>query len=228
MAQEKRIRRIGTIAGVPEELAAFMPNHPRTEIDAGSMLIQQISHDGREMHLACAGIGKVAAASAATLLHSRYDVELLVVIGTAGYIGHKEAGVFNIVAALQADFGAQRSSGLEHYRAGTLPIGTPSIDAFESFPIPDIQLPTARIATSDLFIECAIHAARIRAALDVSLVDMETAAVAQTADLLGIPWIAIKATTDDADGKGASNFVANLAAAARASAYAAEQALSLL
>ena len=222
------MERIGIIAGMPDELAAFMPDRQRTKTLAEPILVEQIAHAGRTMFLACAGIGKVSAATAATLLHSRYDVELLVVIGTAGNIGNMKAGVFNIVAAFQADFGAQRASGLVHYNAGTLPIGTPAIDAFLPLPIPRLQLPPARIATSDLFIECAKHAAGIRTALDVTLVDMETAAVAQTANLLGIPWIAIKAATDDADGDGADSFTVNLAAAASASAHATEQALALL
>jgi adenosylhomocysteine nucleosidase len=73
-----------------------------------------------------------------------------------------------------------------------------------------------------------VHASRLRQALDVQLVDMETAAVAQAASLLGVPWVAIKATTDDADDASASSFVANLAAAARASAAAAERLINIL
>jgi adenosylhomocysteine nucleosidase len=54
------------------------------------------------------------------------------------------------------------------------------------------------------------------------LVDMETAAVAQAAERLGLPWMAIKATTDDANGESAGDFSANLARAARRAAEAAE------
>jgi adenosylhomocysteine nucleosidase len=222
------MERIGIIAGMPDELEAFLPDYRRSVAFAEPVLVEQVLLGGKTIFLACAGIGKVAASTAATLLYSRYQVELLVVIGTAGNIGNSASGVFNIEAAFQADFGAQRSAGLVHYNAGSLPIGTPQIDAFLPMPVPGLQIPSARIATSDLFIECANHAGRIRAALDVTLVDMETAAVAQTASLLGIPWFAIKATTDDGDGDGADSFTANLAAAARASALATEQAITLL
>ena len=54
--------------------------------------------------------------------------------------------------------------------------------------------------------------------LDAALVDMETAAVAQVAERFGLPWAAIKATTDEANGESAGDFSANLARAARRAA----------
>jgi len=54
------------------------------------------------------------------------------------------------------------------------------------------------------------------------MVDMETGAVAQAAELLGAPWAAIKAATDGANEDSASSFQENLARAARAAAEAAE------
>jgi adenosylhomocysteine nucleosidase len=57
---------------------------------------------------------------------------------------------------------------------------------------------------------------------------METAALAQAAAQLGIPWAGIKATTDDANGESGGDFQANLARAARAAADAAEQVIAIL
>jgi nucleoside phosphorylase len=57
---------------------------------------------------------------------------------------------------------------------------------------------------------------------------METAAVAQVASLLGLPWCAIKAATDEANTDSASDFHVNLAAAARRAAEAAERAIVLI
>lgn len=223
MNEARNFQRIGIVSGVREELAAFMPGTAREIVPAAGLSVEQLACEGRDVFLLCAGIGKVAAATAAALLHFRFDVELLIVIGTAGKIGEAEGDLFNIVEAVQGDFGAQRGEGLTHYTAGTWPIGSAEVRAFQAMHLPQVELPRARIATSDLFIECGVHAARIREALTVELVDMETAAVAQTAQLLGIPWAAIKATTDGADDGSASAFVTNLAAAARASAAAAER-----
>jgi nucleoside phosphorylase len=108
------------------------------------------------------------------------------------------------------------------------PIGPVDLQAFKALSAPGFDLPPARIATSDLFIECAIHAGKVRDRLSATLVDMETAAVAQTAALLGVGWMAVKATTDNADGESATSFRANLQAAARSAAEAAERLVRLL
>ena len=90
---------------------------------------------------------------------------------------------------------------------------------------PQCDLPRARIATGDAFIECPDHACDMAAQLGATLVDMETAAVAQAAERLGLPWMAIKATTDDANGESAGDFSANLTRAAQRAAEAAEAVL---
>jgi nucleoside phosphorylase len=222
------IRRLGIISGVPDELSAFLPDAPRQEVKIGGLAVQKVSIGDKDIYLLCTGIGKVAASTGAALLYARFDVELLVVIGTAAKISDIEGHVFNITEAVQGDFGAQRTPGLTHYTAGTLPIGPARVRAFEALHVPGLNLPEAKVATSDLFIECTVHAAGLNDKLGAHLIDMETAAVAQAASILGVPWLAIKATTDSADGESAAAFAENLHAAARASAMAAEQAILLL
>jgi|KBSSwiStaDraftv2_1062776.scaffolds.fasta_scaffold11760_7 adenosylhomocysteine nucleosidase len=222
------IKRIGIISGVANELAAFLPDHPRAPLAAGAFTVEHLNHAGKEIYLLCAGIGKVAAAVAATTLHAHFSVDLLLVIGTAGKIGDMPGDLFGIVEAVQADYGAQRSGGLVHYTAGTMPIGVAAVEAFRAFAAPAPGLTPARIATSDLFIECDIHAGKVRDGVSATLVDMETAAVAQAAGLLGVPWAAIKATTDAADGDSATAFFENLEAAARSAADAARRLIEAL
>lgn len=219
-------QRIGIISGVANELAAFLPAVPRVPANGSGLPVGQLSWEDKELFLICAGIGKVAAATATALLYARFEVDLVIVIGTAGKIAEIDGHVFNIVEAVQGDYGAQRVDGLTHYTPGSLPIGPNDLQVFRAIELADLQLPKARIATSDIFVECNVHASKLRTALDVALVDMETAAVAQAASLVGLPWLAIKATTDGADGDSADTFVANLEAAARASASAAEKVLS--
>jgi adenosylhomocysteine nucleosidase len=228
MPKTPGVRRIGIVSGVPDELSAFLPDAPRHIVAAGGLAVQTVAFEEREIFLLCAGIGKVAAATGATVLYAHFDVELLMVIGTAAKIGELDGQVFNITQAVQGDFGAQRPPGLTHYTAGTLPIGVAQVQAFEALPVAGLDLPTARVATSDLFIECPAHASGLAQKLGVHLIDMETAAVAQTAAILRVPWLAIKACTDIADGESAVSFAQNLHAAARASAKAAEQAILLL
>jgi adenosylhomocysteine nucleosidase len=221
-----QFQRIGIVSGVEDELASFLPDQTRRKITDLSVPIDAVTLGDKEVFLICAGIGKVAAATAAALLHAHCGVELLAVVGTAGKIGRIEGDLFNITEAVQADYGAQRPEGLIHYTAGSWPIGPSRLQAFEAMELPVPALPTARIATSDLFVECSQHAERVHTLLGATLVDMETAAVAQTAQMLGLPWVAIKATTDEAGNDSAGSFVANLKAAARASAAALEDALA--
>ena len=227
MQQVSRPRRIGIVSGVSDELKAFMPGAARDNITVGELTVQRVLVGDKE-YLACVGIGKVAAATGATLLYAAFGVDLLMVIGTAAKIGALEGHVFNITEAVQGDFGAQRALGLVHYTAGTWPIGDAEVRAFEALDVPALDLPKVKIATSDLFIEHAAHASALSEKLGVHLIDMETAAVAHTASILGLPWLAIKATTDEADENSAGSFMDKLHAAATASAKAAEQAILML
>lgn len=222
------ISRIGIVSGVREELQVFLPDEPRERIAEGTIAVEHLRWQGKDLFATCAGVGKVAAAVAATLLCTRFSVQLIVVIGTAGKAGPIDGDLFNIDEAIQSDFGAKRTSGLVHFSAGTLPIGVPVIEPLRAWAGASLDLPNTRIATSDLFVQCVLHAGYVHEALGAPLVDMETAAVAQAASLLGVPWMAIKATTDDADDSSDSSFAKNLAIAARASASAAERLMAML
>jgi nucleoside phosphorylase len=223
------VLRVGLISGVAAELAAFRPGDPGEEVTLGAARIRALRHAGKTVYPLCLGVGKVAAATAAALLHARLSVDLLVVVGTAGKIGDLQGGgPFQVVEALQADYGAQRPDGLVRYTAGEMPLGEPAVQAFRAIEVAGLDLPPARIATSDLFIECPDHARRVREGLAAGLVDMETGAVAQAAALLGVGWAAVKAATDAADGASAGDFAANLQAAARAAAEAAERLIELV
>ncbi|MBB6122956.1 purine phosphorylase [Sphingobium subterraneum] len=217
--------RIAIITGVQTEADAFMPGtYDRLE-QHGGLSIRFVSCATHDVAISCCGVGKVNAAMAATLLAAVHQTELLMIIGTAGKLGSLAGDCFIIHEAVQGDYGAQRSDGFVHYTAGAWPIGPAEVTAFFARPLPDIGLPQARIVTGDAFIECPDHSLRLRDGLAGDLVDMETGAVAQVATRLGLPWSAIKATTDDANGESVSDFDANLLAASRRAARAAEQAI---
>lgn len=222
------MRRIGIVAGVQAELDALLPDAPGETLRCPGLEVRKVTHQGRELFLACAGIGKVAATTAATLLHAHVGAELLMVIGTAGKLSNRAGRAFCIESAVQSDYGAMRDAGFEHYAAGTLPIGPARLMPFAAHPVAGHGLPVARIASADMFVESPLHAARLRDTLGADLVDMETAAVAQAAALLGLPWLAVKAATDGADDDSAGAFAANLAAAAHAAAEGALQLLARL
>lgn len=210
--------RIGVIAALAEEADALFPGQ-----GCATGAIRTLAVDGRDLVVAVSGIGKVNAALAASQLVLTHRAGLLFVVGTAGALGMRH-GAFILAEAIQIDYGARRSDGFAHYRAGDWPIGAAAELHFAAAAV-ESPLPRARIATGDAFVECADHAARLRDTLGCDLIDMETGAVAQAAAALGVPWAGVKATTDGADGGSAGDFAANLRRASREAAAAAEHIL---
>jgi adenosylhomocysteine nucleosidase len=223
-----KFQKIGIICGVEAEAAAFVAGRAFATEQVGELSIARMALGGREISVVCSGVGKVNAGVAATVLALRYGVDLLLVVGTAGKLSAIAGDCFVITEAVQGDYGAQRSGEFVHYTAGSWPIGAAEVVNFSAEPLPDVGLPSARIVSGDAFVECADHGAGLRDRLGGDLVDMETAAVAQAAGRLGLPWAAIKATTDDANGESAEDFSANLARAAGLAAAALERAIGLL
>jgi adenosylhomocysteine nucleosidase len=223
-----RFQKIGVICGVTTEAEAFVAGRAYATEQVGGLSVSRMALGAREIAVICSGIGKVNAAVAATALALRFDVDLLLVVGTAGKLSGIAGDCFMITEALQGDYGAQRPGEFVHYTAGSWPIGPAEVLYFQAEPLPDIGLPTARIVSGDAFVECPDHGAGLRDRLGGDLVDMETAAVAQAAGRLGLPWAAVKATTDDANGESAGDFKTNLARAAGQAAAALERAIGLL
>jgi adenosylhomocysteine nucleosidase len=222
-----RINRIGIISGVSFELDAFLPGAGDT-IEMSGLGVRSLAHAGKEILLACEGIGKVAAATAASVLAVAGKVDLLMVIGTAGKIGQRQERLFKITSAFEADYGARQEDRFVHYSAGVIPIGPAKLHYYQAMLTPMLDLPAARVATSDSFVESASHGAYLHANFAADLVDMETASVAHVASRRRLPWCAIKATTDEANGDSAVEFHSNLTASARLAAAAAEDLIKRL
>ncbi|CAN5120705.1 hypothetical protein BH09PSE3_BH09PSE3_20380 [soil metagenome] len=223
-----KFQKIGIITGVAAEAEAFVAGRAYATERAGELSVARLALAGRDIAVVHSGIGKVNAAVSATVLALRYDVDLLLVVGTAGKLSTIPGDCFVITEAVQGDYGAQRPGEFVHYTAGSWPIGPAEVVHFAAVPLPDVGLPNARIVSGDAFVECPEHSAGLRDRLGGDLVDMETAAVAQAAGRLGLPWAAIKATTDDANSESAGDFNANLARAAGLAAAALERAIALL
>ena len=222
------VKRIGIITGVEAEAAAILPDKSTNGEPLHGFLVRQVSHAGKDIAIACSGIGKVNAAMAAMMLVEHYHVELLLVVGTAGKLTDIDGDCFQIVEAVQGDYGASRHERFIHYTAGAWPIGEAHVEPFRAVATPCIGLPKVRIVTGDAFVEHPDHGRRLHEALGGQLIDMETAAVAQAAARMDRPWAAIKATTDNADGESAGDFQSNLKRASRVAAEAVERMIAAL
>ena len=219
--------RIGVIAALEEEGDAFF--HGRGEAgQCGNLPVRRLHESGHQLTVAVPGIGKVNAAMAATLLAVVERATLLLVIGSAGKLSARAGGCFWIDSAVQHDYAAERSSGFEHYTAGSWPIGPATMVPFRAVADPGLGLPHARVASGDAFIECPDHARFLSEGLSADLVEMETAAVAQVADRFGISWAGVRAVSDGANGESVGDFQSNLRRAARDAGDAAERLVQLL
>lgn len=208
------------VAALPEEADAFRRGEGRLS-EAGPHPVRIIEDGGAQLKIVTCGLGKVNAALAVGL-HADAQTALVAMIGTCGRIAPIAGDCFWISRAVQHDYGARQSSGFVHYRAGDWPMGAARDQAFAAIADPGLGLPHAGMASGDVFLECPDAASLLVRRLDVQLVDMEVAAVAQAAEALGLPWAAIKAVTDGADGESAGDFHANLLRAARRAAESAE------
>lgn len=227
------IEHIAIITGVQDEADAFLRDHPVKRIDSPLGEVRQLDHGTKRVSILCSGIGKVHAGAAALYMHSHFRPDLFLVIGTAGHVSSKPGDCFYLSESLQADYGTLEKfgehDGFTHYNAGAWPIGPSDWNPFEAHPMPEpFVLPHARIATADCFVKCPNRSAYLRDVLKADLVDMETAAVAQIATLLDIPWAGIKAVTDGANSESSGDFHANLERAANRAAQEAARFIELL
>lgn len=215
--------RIGVIAALAEEAEALFPGLGGTD-SSGAFPVRRVE----SVTILRSGIGKVNAAAAVALLALQEGCDLILSIGTAGRISGIEGRCFWIASAVQHDYGAERSDGFVHYSAGSWPIGPATLEPLLPIADPGLGLPHCRIASGDAFIESPDRSRLLAGGLSTDLVDMETAAIAQAAAVFGLPWAAIRAVSDDADGSSAGDFQANLEAAARDAGAAAERLIALL
>ena len=214
--------KIGIVSGLLEEADSFRPGR-------GEVLSDVPFYARREdgCIIACAGMGKVNAAVASTFLLSQ-GCEILLSVGVAGRIGTDQHRSYWVQEAVQHDYGSWREDGFRPYRAGSMPFGDETLQLFTAIDNPGIDLPTARIATGDSFIEAAQCAAEIRGKHGAELVDMETAAIAQVAALCGKTWGAIRTVSDSASEGSVAEFRQNLADAAATAAQHADRVVKLL
>jgi len=215
------------LAALAEEADAFMPG-AGARLDLGWPATRRIETSDHQVLLATAGIGKVNIVGAAARLHALHGADLFLTLGTAGKLSAIAGDCFYLARAVQHDYGARQAAAFIHYPPGAWPMGPANVTPYAARPDPDLDLPHACIASGDAFIEDPAYAAHLVAALDADLVDMETAALAQYAAAVGLPWAGIKATTDDANHESAGDFHANLRAASQRAAQAMERLLDRL
>ncbi len=174
--------------------------------------------------VARAGIGKVNTAALAAILWERHSPSMMMFTGVAGGLD-PALGIGDIVIGqntIQHDAGVIRPGGLERYQPGHIPFFNPT-DRFGYQPstaaldgmrdtVADVELTPVlgrspqvtfgTILTGDQFLDDAAIRDRLFAELSAQAIEMEGAALAQTADRLQVDHLVIRSLSDRA-GEGA-------------------------
>jgi adenosylhomocysteine nucleosidase len=187
---------------------------------------------GREVVVAAAGVGKVRAATTATLLVERLGCRALVLTGVAGGIAG-DLGIGDLVIAdrvIDVDYGRLTDAGRFVYQPGTLPLPGVTPDPGYALPADLRSRVTGRLAasgeraaigtvlTGDAFLASARLRDEYAARWSGLAIEMEGSAVCEVAERFGLPWLIVRALSDRAGEESVSDFRAFLATAAAASA----------
>lgn len=225
---------IGILCALPQEQALLVAalGDPAPLLGVG-LQTRAGRLDGREVVVAAAGVGKVNAATTATLLVERMGCRALVLSGAAGGLTER-LSIGDLVIAdrvIDIDYGRITDGGRIIYQPGTLPIP-------EVTPDPGYRLPSELVAriearlrdralnatlgtiiTGDAF----LASARVRDAhageWSALAIEMEGSALCGVAQRLGVPWLVVRALSDRAGEDSLDDFNVFVESAAAASAH---------
>lgn len=207
---------IGLLCATPEEVAAL---RQRLGLDAdpvryGPTAIWTGEHRGQGLAVALAGVGKVNAAAAATLLLGMLQAHTLIFSGVAGGLNPElPVGAVVLAQALAIhDYGIIAEQKFTPTASGGLPIGAPRLAALAEVS-PQVReqlgLLAARVAsqvtgpvrlggvvTADYFLNCAVTRDELHATFGADAIDMESGAVNQVAEAWGAPLYVIRTLSD--------------------------------
>lgn len=192
----------GVMGAMPEEIRLLSEalNQKTTRRVADVDFISGI-YDGSRVILCCAGMGKVNAAAAAQILISVFGVQRLLFSGIAGNLSPRlEIGDVVISDTLchhDIDDLTLENTGLvaHDYHADPALIAAAQAACSRQ----GVHALVGRVATGEKFIGDSASKADIIARCHPLCVEMEGAAVAQVAEKNGVPFVVIRAMSDNAD-----------------------------
>jgi adenosylhomocysteine nucleosidase len=206
----------GILCATVEEIAAL---RARLDVDAeperhGPTRVWRGRFEGRPLVLAQAGIGKVNAAAAATLLLGLFGVSGLIFCGVAGGLDPELPVGAVLLADRMAihDYGVMAGGRLTSTTSGLVPLGAPELAALSPVPAQvgatlqrlagvlrtqiDAPVRLGGIVTADYFLNCAETRGHLHARFAAQAIDMESGAVNQVAEAWGVPLYVIRTLSD--------------------------------
>lgn len=201
---------VGLFAALDLEASVLAESLERLDVPSPGISIRHGDLDGKPVVLAVGGVGKVAAAMTSQFLCDAFQPSALICLGLAGAIGAARQRGEVIVAegAVQHDMDARPLTA----QKGEIPgLGGRLFEAdgrivHSLFHAARAAVERPEIVREGLMLtgDQIITAADVRDRLvaefpGAACVDMETAAIAQVANQNGLPWGAVRITSDSAD-----------------------------
>jgi adenosylhomocysteine nucleosidase len=197
---------VAVFAALEQEAHALVGRLPRS----GTIGPRISCWEGDGMVVAVGGVGKVSAALATQFLHDAFKPRCIVAIGVAGELKaeHSRGHVVVASGAVQHDLDARPmtearaiipSLGLTVLNADAAVAEKLLVAAKRAVENPRI-VRSGLVLTGDLLVmPQSVRDSLARDFPDGVCVDMDTAAVAQVAQQNGLPWGAVRVTSDNAD-----------------------------
>ncbi|WP_340644653.1 5'-methylthioadenosine/S-adenosylhomocysteine nucleosidase [Phenylobacterium sp.] len=238
----------GILCATPEELAALQARLGVTSQPGvyGPTQVWTGTHEGADFALALAGMGKVNAAAAATLLLSVFHADTLIFAGVAGGL-NPALGVGSVLLAQRLDihdYGHVFEGAFTPTRSGAMPIGADRLTGLTPVAAPiatnlaklrdavagELGHPIALggVITADYFLNCAVTRDQLHAAFAADAIDMESGAVDQVALAWGRPLYVIRTLSDLAGAEGHTSYLEMARMAADNSALCVPALLAIL
>lgn len=224
---------IGILCALPQEQALLV-----AALNRGQMLRDETVEawrgtlDGRSVVIAEAGVGKVRAATTATLLVERFGCRTLVLSGVAGGLGD-ELHIGDLVIAdrvIDIDYGRLTPEGRIVYQPGVLPVPEERPDPGYRLPEPLRERVCARLAetgtkatlgtvlTTDAYLASPRERDELAGEWDGLAIEMEGSALCGVAERFEVPWLVVRALSDRAGEDSLDDFAAFVESAAADSA----------
>lgn len=238
----------GILCATPEELAALKATlhlEPAPQ-GHGPTTVWTGRHADEAIVVALAGIGKVNAAAAATLLLAVFGARTLIFAGVAGGLNP----AFPVGSVLLGerlaihDYGAISDRVFTPTAYGVIPVGAPRLEGLTPASA-SVRAVLARLVvavagrletpphlggviTADYFLNCAETRDELHAAFGADAIDMESGAVAQVAGAWGVDLFVIRTLSDLAGADSHLTYGEMAAMAARNSALCVPALLEIL
>jgi len=208
--------RTAIVSAMHEELAAvlaLMPDESRQRAAGRDFWVGHLH--GREVVAVLSRIGKVAAATTATVLLERFGVGEIVFTGVAGGLapGVQVGHVVVADAFLQHDLDASPIFPRHEVplygtsRFATDGALTERLAAAAARALPGVPLHRGLVISGDRFVSTSPESLALRQALpDALAVEMEGAAIAQVCHDFGVPFAAVRTISDRADDEAHGDF----------------------